>query len=245
MKRAAYKKAKFTVGPSLRWVHPLVGLSLLPVLAGAWMAVWRAAQGLAGRWTLLWPLVAGVAAYVLFQFLFKKPMGVYVFGHEVTHALAAYLSGYRVKSLRVSAKGGEVLLSDTNVLVALAPYIFPFYTVAALVAFRALQSFGAISPGWGAFLAGFTFSFHVALTAYALRQRQPDLNHVGPFLSLVLIFLANGLALILLLKILYPSLVSIKIFGFHWWRDAVFLWKKVLDYGAWAFQKGLLYMETR
>jgi hypothetical protein len=192
---------------------------LLPLAAGVWAASWSLLRSVHLPWKSFLPLLAGVAAYALFQALFSKPMGLYVFGHEMTHALAAWFSGYRVKSLKVSSSGGEVVTSDTNLFVALAPYCVPLYTVLVVAAYALVRRYAAlvVPPFWCAFGVGFTFSFHAALTFHALRQRQPDLEHGGAFLSLAIILLLNGLVLTLLLKFLFPEAVSLAAFGRRWW----------------------------
>ncbi len=49
-------------------------------------------------------LIVGVGTYFLFEILFNKPMRTYVFGHELTHALAALAMGGKVHSFHVSKK---------------------------------------------------------------------------------------------------------------------------------------------
>ena len=56
-------------------------------------------------------------------------MWIYVFGHELTHALWTWLFGGQVKKMKVSSSGGHVIISKTNFLIALAPYFFPLYAV--------------------------------------------------------------------------------------------------------------------
>lgn len=201
---------------------------LLPPLAAAAVAAWSVVQVFAAKWFLLWPLAAGAAAYSIIHVFFYRPIGIYVFGHELTHAIAAALSGYRVKSLRASPGGGEVILSDTNIWVALAPYCFPLYTLAVVLMLQIVRHYsglGSAPPIWvGA--VGFTYAFHIALTIYALTQRQPDLKLAGAFLSVVLVLLVNLLVALLLLKSLFPAAVSLKAFGVEFGRNllAVFTW---------------------
>lgn len=196
----------------------MAALLLMPALAAAWWTVWSLLRAFPGRWIQVWPAAAGVLAYGLVQWAFRRPMGLYVFGHELTHALAALLSGYRVKSLKVSARGGEVVTSDTNIFVALAPYCLPLYTLLVLAVFQLVRHYGRLDlpPPWLGFSVGFTLAFHAALTLHALRQRQPDLEHAGVLLSLVLILLSNCLVLVLVLKTLFPGWVSVRAFAGQW-----------------------------
>jgi len=49
--------------------------------------------------------------------------------HELTHALVATLMGSPPQSLKVTQKrGGEISLSKSNLLIALAPYLLPLWT---------------------------------------------------------------------------------------------------------------------
>jgi hypothetical protein len=198
----------------------LAAVVLLIPAAAAWAASWSLVRSLHLPRSSVWPVLAGTGAYGVFQGFFSRPMGLYVFGHELTHALAAWLSGYRVKSMKVSSSGGEVITSDTNLVVALAPYCVPIYTVFVVALWALLRRtlLPAAAPAWCAFGVGLTFAFHVELTLHALRQRQPDLRQGGVFLSLVIILLCNGLALALLLKFLYPGAVSLADFGRRWWE---------------------------
>src|SRR5438876_12395582 len=73
-------------------------------------------------------IFTGVLVYVVFEGIFSRPMRTYVFGHELTHALASIAFGGQIHAFKVSEKGGSVSLSKTNFFVALAPYCIPIYT---------------------------------------------------------------------------------------------------------------------
>ncbi len=179
--------------------------------------MWAAASVLrsfAGHWFSFWPVLAGALGYAVFELVFSKPLGIYVFGHELTHAVVAFFSGIRVKSFTASPGGGEVVLSDTNVFVALAPYCLPLYTLIVVGVYQLAQYYAArpINPLWFPILIGFTFAFHASLTLHALLQRQPDLRYAGPFFSLAVILMANCFVLVVILKTLFPEQVSLKYF---------------------------------
>lgn len=225
------RRSRFIARSAARFASPLLAAFLLLPTIAVWAAAGSLLHSFGGSAKTLWPAAAGAAAYGLFEAAFSRPMGLYVFGHELTHVLAAWLSGYRVRSLKVSSAGGEVVTSDTNLFVALAPYCIPLYTVLA-AAVIVLARPPVPSPAQsmaGAFAVGFTFAFHAALTFHALRQNQPDLRQAGVLLSLVLILLSNGLILVLLLKFLRPEAVSLAAFGRRWWSltqaGGLFLWR--------------------
>jgi hypothetical protein len=136
---------------------------------------------------------------------------VYVFGHELTHALAAWSIGGKVHSFHVGEEGGHVDVSETNAFVALAPYCVPIYTLGVVAGWRAALHFHPSAPE-SAFLVltGLTLSFHVFKTFECLwDRRQPDLAAAGgAVFSLSWIALANGLVILLLAKALFPRSVD-------------------------------------
>ena len=138
-------------------------------------------------------VVAGLLAQMLLWWLLPLPMRLYVLGHELTHALVGLLFGARISNIRVAASGGSVTLSKSNVLITLAPYFVPFYTL--LVALAALVTRVFVSPlpcpwAW-LFAVGFTWCFHCGFTLRALLQRQPDVLEYGRLFSYVFIWIAN------------------------------------------------------
>ena len=138
-------------------------------------------------------LLAGIAAFSICWMALPHPVRTYVFGHELTHALWGLFFGARPSDVRVSASGGSVRLSKTNLLITLAPYFFPFYTflviVAALVTYAFLRPLPFL-PLW-MFLIGFTWAFHALFTLETLTQRQPDVKLYGRIFSWTFIYLVN------------------------------------------------------
>ncbi|MFA5043840.1 MAG: hypothetical protein WC567_07635, partial [Kiritimatiellia bacterium] len=80
-------------------------------------------------------VAAGVAAAVFVFWALPAPVRLYVLAHELTHALWGALLGARISGLRVSANGGYVKLSQSNWLIALAPYFFSLYTFVVILAY--------------------------------------------------------------------------------------------------------------
>jgi hypothetical protein len=113
----------------------MIAILLLPVCVGAGWALWMVLQA-SGSADVVWvPTIAGVACWLVVYLLLPKPMLVYVFGHELTHALWAWLFGGKVKKFKATAKGGHVVVTKTNFLIALAPYFFPLYAVLVVLFF--------------------------------------------------------------------------------------------------------------
>ena len=165
------------------------------------------------------PFWAGMGSYFLFQLMFFKPVRTYVFGHELTHALAGLLSGARLKKFKVSASGGSVELSKTNIFITLAPYFIPIYTVILIAVYWAVGRFRPLENYHSLFLflAGFTLAFHFGLTHFALMQGQSDLKHFGVFFSSVMIILVNCVVLAALFKVFFPSEVGLKKYFAEGW----------------------------
>lgn len=140
-------------------------------------------------------LLGGISAFTLSWFFVPHPVRMYVFAHELTHALWGLLFLARPSRLHVGEKGGSVCLSKTNFLITLAPYFFPFYTfvviTAALITGLFVEPLPMI-PVW-MFFIGATWAFHVLFTFETLAQRQPDITVYGRMLSWTFIFIANVL----------------------------------------------------
>ena len=138
-------------------------------------------------------LAVGFLLFLVLWILMPAPVRLYVFGHELTHALWGLFFGARPSNLRVGLKGGSVTLSKSNVWITLAPYFFPFWT--AVVGLLALVARCFISPlpctGAWLFAVGFTWCFHVCFTLRAILQKQPDIQEYGYAFSYVLIWIFN------------------------------------------------------
>lgn len=185
----------------LRWVS---ALTLVPPALGCTWAlgdILRTTLALTD-FGLAW--LAGTACWLVIFLRLPKPMWLYVTGHELTHALWTWLCGGRVKSFKASAKGGEVVLTKTNVLIALAPYFFPLYSLIWMLVYFGVQSVlkTADLSFWLHFGLGVTYTFHLTLTAHILRIRQPDIIGEGRIFSGVVIWLGNVLVLLVAVPLL-------------------------------------------
>jgi len=175
-------------------------LLLLPLCAAVFLAAADALRAASGAGDLCSPPAlafgAGFFAWVAAALCFKAPARAYVLGHELTHALWGLLFGARVGRMRVSARGGSVMLSKTNMWISLAPYFFPFYTVVVAGVYAVASCFADMGGGWRLvflFLVAHTWGFHLTFTLGALRARQPDVVENGRVFSWVVIWLANVL----------------------------------------------------
>ena len=221
----------------------LIGLAFLPLCWGVSRAFLDALLIAAG--TTGWlsveavSLLGGIAAFAMSWFAISHPVRMYVLGHELTHALWGLLFGARPSDVRVSASGGSVRLTKSNMLITLAPYFFPFYTflviIVALVTYAFFRPLPYL-PLW-LFLIGFTWSFHVLFTLETLGQRQPDVKLYGRIFSWTFIFIVNVAIVLVWLatmtpltfaelgQILLNRIVSAYVLlGLYSWRAVTWLW---------------------
>lgn len=203
-----------------KWIKLIVAVLLLPVCAGAGMALAKALRAGYGADTVWIPLLAGAGCWVVIFLLLPKPMWVYVFGHELTHAVWTWLFGGEVKKMKVTSKGGHVLISKTNFLIALAPYFFPLYAVMVMAGF----ALGNLVWDWHGYrvwfhlLLGAAYGFHVTLTFHVLQTRQSDITSQGYLFSGVVIFLGNVIVLLLGVPLLTARVSLLNAFG--WWLES-------------------------
>lgn len=212
----------------LKWCKTIVALLLLPVCVGAGLALWRVLSA-GGQADTVWvAILSGAACWLVIYVLLPKPMWIYVFGHELTHALWAWLMLGRVRKLKVSSQGGHVVVTRNNFLIALAPYFFPLYAVLVSAAFAAGRRFWDWQPYavWFHLLLGAAYAFHLTLTWHILKSQQSDLADQGYLFSLVVIFLGNASVLLVGLPLLSER-VTVGM-AFRWWGE-----------GTWEFVRTL------
>jgi len=202
-----------------KWAKTIVAILLLPVCIGAGKTLWMVMRACGGADLTLVPTLAGAACWVVIYLLLPKPMWLYVFGHELTHALWVWLFGGRVKKFKASSDGGHVVVDKTNFLIALAPYFFPFYAVMVVATF----AIGQLGWGWKGYLpwfhllVGAAYAFHVTLTAQTLKTQQSDITSQGYLFSAVVIFLGNALVLLIGIPLLTARVDLSTMLG--WWFE--------------------------
>lgn len=185
--------------PVPKWVKTIIAILLLPLCLGATRALFLVFQASGGAEKVWVPMLAGAACWVIVFLLLPKPMWIYVVGHEMTHAIWAWIFGGSVKTFKAGADGGHVVVTKSNFVITLAPYFFPLYVVLVVLIFIA----GHLLWGWNRYmvwfhlLAGAAYAFHVTLTAHVLRTKQSDITQQGYLFSAVIIWLGNVLVLLL------------------------------------------------
>ena len=177
----------------LRW---LAALALLPVDVGMTWALALVVRDSVGALHFWVPLSLGIALWLLVYNTLPRPMWLYVFGHELTHALCAWCFGAKVQGFRVGRGSGKVRVSKSNTLIALGPYFLPIYAILWTLASLGVRIWLG-RPDWLLPVfhvgLGFTYAFHVTMTAVILRVRQPDLVGEGFLFSAVVIWFGNVL----------------------------------------------------
>ena len=210
-----------------KWIKFIIAILLLPVCGGAARALWLVLRACGGADTTWIPILAGAACWMVIFFLLPKPMWIYVFGHELTHALWTWLFGGQVKKMKVTGKGGHVVISKTNFVIALAPYFFPLYVVFVVVGF----ALGNLIWDWHGYLVWFhlcvgaAYAFHLTLTAHVLQTQQSDITGQGYLFSAEVIFLGNVGVLLFGIPLLTQKVHVLEVL--HWWLDGtdrILLW---------------------
>jgi hypothetical protein len=199
-----------------RWVKFIVAIFLLPicaVLSQTFFTAFTRATVAQRLWAgeEFWFFSLGALLWLIVFFGLPRPVIVYVFGHELTHALWVSLMGGRVSRFRVGREGGHIVTSRTNFWIALAPYFFPIYSLLAIGAYGAASLFANVQP-YGRLLyvvIGVTWTFHFTFTCWMVPKNQTDLTEHGTFFSLVVIYLMNLLLLSVMLIVAAPQITFV------------------------------------
>ena len=191
-----------------RWVKFVIAIFLLPlcaILTQTFFTVFARATVTHRLWAgeEFWFFSLGAVLWLIAFFGLPRPMLVYVFGHELTHALWVWIMGGRVTRFRVGREGGHIVTDRNNFWIALAPYFFPLYSLIVIGVYGALGLFLEMQP-YGRLLyalIGVTWAFHFTFTCWMIPKKQTDLTDHGTFFSLVVIYLMNLLLLSVMLAL--------------------------------------------
>ncbi|MGH8093026.1 MAG: hypothetical protein ACREIF_06090 [Chthoniobacterales bacterium] len=196
-----------------KWVKFIVALFLLPVcaiLSQTFFTSFARATVAERLWAGegFWFFSLGAVLWLIAFFGLPRPIVLYVFGHELTHALWVWMMGGRVSRFKVGREGGHILTDKNNFLIALAPYFFPLYSILVLALYGGLSLFMDMQP-YGRLLyalVGVTWAFHLSFTCWMIPKNQSDLSDNGTVFSLVVIYLINLLLLSAMLIIASPHI---------------------------------------
>src|SRR5438552_14005626 len=196
-----------------RWVKFIFAIFLLPacaILTQTFFTAFARATVAQRLWAgeEFWFFSLGVVLWLIAFFGLPRPMLVYVFGHELTHAFWVLLMGGRVSRFRVGREGGHIVTDRNNFWIALAPYFFPLYSLIVIAGYGILGLFYNVQP-YGRLLyalIGVTWAFHFTFTCWMIPKNQTDLRDHGTIFSLVVIYLMNLLLLIVMLVFASPQI---------------------------------------
>ena len=178
-----------------KFIKFFIGIGLIPACLGITVGTYRLYfSHLTIVREQFW-FLAGFAAYVLVYSVLQNPIKTYVFGHELTHAIWTWMFRGKVMSFNAGSSGGSVTVSKTNVFISLAPYFFPVYTAMAIVVYLAARTFWKVESYFDVyrFVLGFSWAFHLILTAYVLLKGQEDVRENGAVFSAFFLYLTNVL----------------------------------------------------
>ena len=200
-----------------KWCKSIVAILLLPLCIGAVSALRMVLRESGSADTIWVAFLSGAGCWVVIYLMLPKPMWVYVFGHELTHVLWTWLLGGRVRKFKASAKGGHVVVSKSNFVIALAPYFFPLYAILVVLVFVAGHLIWDWQPYvvWFHLLLGSAYAFHITLNWHILKSSQTDISSEGYMFSAVIIFLGNVAVILVGIPLLTAKVGVVTALG--WW----------------------------
>jgi hypothetical protein len=141
----------------------------------------------------------------MWMFAEPRPVRVYVFGHELTHAVWVWIFGGSVHEFVAGPDGGYIRTNRDNFWISLSPYFYPIYSLFYNLA-GAPWTFLWMTPLQIFFLLlGFTWMFHLSFSFWMIPKGQTDLTRHGTFFSLVVIYAMNIALLAVFLMIAAPE----------------------------------------
>ncbi|HEB30822.1 MAG TPA: hypothetical protein ENI15_08115 [Spirochaetes bacterium] len=157
---------------------------------------------------------AGFLIFVVVFLLFGPPVKSYILEHELSHVLFAFMSGVKIKSVSIRKNEGYVRTEKINMIIALAPYSFPLYTIALIAFYKILKIFflSSVLSGIFYFVIGVSLSFHVIATIHYVQIDQPDMKRYGYFSSLVFIFTWSLIVAALTIALMFENVEIIDYF---------------------------------
>ena len=215
--RAATPPGRRSIVVPTRWVKLIVGIFLLPpcwLLSSAFFKEFARVTISGAFWATeeFYFFGLGAVLWGIGFFGLPRPLWLYVFGHELTHALWVWLHGGQVREFKVARDGGYIVTDKTNFWIALAPYFFPIYSIALVLAWAIVGAFFEIWPyhRWLYAGVGATWGFHVTFMVSMIKRGQSDLTSHGTFFSLVFIYLVNLAILSSLLVLACPDVTGME-----------------------------------
>ncbi len=219
----------------VRWINNVIGAFLLPVAVIFTQTFFQAfsretVQHAFWRTEEFWFFASGALCWTVLFFISPRPIRIYVFGHELTHAVWVWLMGGRVSEFEVQPEGGYIITDKSNFWIALAPYFYPIYSMMLLILYAVAGMFMDVSAYHRLFFAllGLTWAFHLSFTLWMIPKGQSDLSCHGTFFSLVLIYIMN-LTVLSIMLIVGSQHVTWLAFGSEFFDNTV-------NFSAWVYE---------
>ena len=208
----------------------IIGVLSIPIAVGVTVAFYKNLVLINALASSLSFFLWGISAYVVLHLLFYKPTYLYVLGHEAVHAGIAWIFGGKIKSFKVSEKGGSVGTSKSNVVVELSPYFVPIYAIIITLVYFVIASSYRVNGSVFIFLIGFALAFHMISTIEVMKIRQPDIVKSGYFFSIITVYALNIIVIALMFSLMFPEFSAKKFFIDSWEmsKDAyIGIWKQL------------------
>ena len=203
----------------------LAGLALIVFDAALLVSLFLELRRVA--WLRGEPLIflSGAGFFLILHLGFKNRPFLYVFTHEVSHAIASVLTGSKVHSIYVSNSGGTTKTEKSNLFILLFPYIFPFLAVLTFLSYRALDWAGNVKPirPYFYFAIGLFLAHHLFFTVYFILKGQSDIRKAGTLPGLGLVGLAN-----IILFAVFADFLFSKVSLAHFWEDGIWFFRQLI-----------------
>lgn len=159
--------------------------------------------------------IVGILLFWAIYLLSSFPKSLYIFGHELAHALSILLFGGKIYSFKIKSEGGMISTNKSNTFIALAPYFLPVYTIFLFSLYNVIDIFFNVSNFLSLYylILGASYGFHIFCTFLYTRSYQPDLQEEGVVFSIIVIYLANVMVISLLIKIISESFSLINFYA--------------------------------
>lgn len=186
----------------------IIAILLIPACVAITLSFYNGIAGIKLFSNLGSNFILGALSYSILHLLLFKLDFLYVISHELMHALATLFSGGKVKGMRVSRKEGSVRTTTPNIIVMLAPYLIPAYTILIALLYFILSFFTNVGKfsGYFIFFVGFTLMFHLTYTADSIRGKQSDLIKTGYLFSIAFIYIINLVLVFGIVSLLFREL---------------------------------------
>lgn len=220
-----------------KFTYSLLGLLLLPSLFALGLSLYHLLVDLqiedSGR-ALLNRFALGAFSWLVVFLLITRPVKSYILAHELTHLLAAWLTGVPAGQLTFHRNGGSVEVARTTLWISLAPYFIPFYSL-LILGVHVLAQLWWDPARWVfalPFLLGFSWSYHLCFTLYSLSQTQSDIRPYGPLGAYPIIAAVNLLILCLTISAVnaHPFASDLHLFRHHQQQIYIAVYRRVLEW---------------